>query len=273
MVVLRRARQQQAAAGCQAAAQQGVERRGAGRDHALVDPLLVFAGHQPRKHLQPPAVEVEVVLAAAELHAAQLHHAQPPLVGAIVVGVLVQVQHAVRDAVQVLVAIAARAVVEHQHRAAALREEALEREDLAPVAQRALGQQPHLRQAVEDHALRLLLVDQAHHVARGLPELELRGMQHRLLGLLAESLVAHQVVDLDALERPAVRGSHLGQFLGGFGQRDVEPALARGTAGLQELQRERGLARARRALDQVEVLRGQPAAEDVVEAGDARGGE
>ena len=50
--------------------------------------------------------------------------------------------------------LGARHVVEQQHRAVAPDEELLERQDLPAVAQRIAGEQPHLRQRVEDDARR-----------------------------------------------------------------------------------------------------------------------
>ncbi len=74
---------------------------------------------------------------------------------------------------------------------------------------------------------------------------------------------------VDALERPAVRARHAVQLFLGLGERHVHAAFAAAAAFQQVLQRERGLARARVALDEVDAVRGEAAAEDVVEAGDA----
>ena len=70
----------------------------------------------------------------------------------------------------------------------------------------------------------------------------------------------------DAVERPAVRGRDCAQLFLGFGQRDVEDRLTAGGGGLQDLHRQRRLARARHAFDEEEAVARQPAGEDVVEA-------
>jgi hypothetical protein len=59
------------------------------------------------------------------------------------------------------------------------------------------------------------------------------------------------------------------QLAGGLGEHDIHAALAPALALQQELQGERRLAGARRALDQVEAIAGQATGEDVIEAEDA----
>jgi hypothetical protein len=54
-----------------------------------------------------------------------------------------------------------------------------------------------------------------------------------------------------------------------LGERDIEDALAAGQSFAQELERQRRLARAREAFDQVQAIADEPAVEDVVEPGDA----
>ena len=66
-----------------------------------------------------------------------------------------------------------------------------------------------------------------------------------------------------------VRAHHALQLLGRLRQRDVETALAAFGAGDEEAQRERRLAGARRALEQVDAVARQAAAQDRVEAVDA----
>jgi hypothetical protein len=62
-------------------------------------------------------------------------------------------------------------------------------------------------------------------------------------------------------------GRHRHQLVRGFRQRDVEALFAFCDTVEQELQAEGGLAGARRAFDQVETLRGQPAIQNIVETG------
>ena len=69
-----------------------------------------------------------------------------------------------------------------------------------------------------------------------------------------------------------MRSGHLAELLLGFRQRDVQDRLAALHAFQQELQRKRGLAGARHALDQVQPVRCKPPAQDVIETFDARRG-
>ena len=100
------------------------------------------------------ATDREVVVAAAEVAAAQLDDLQLPARLAVRRRLLLERDHAVGDALQLQVRALGGAVVEQEHRAVAADEELLEREDLAPVAQRALRQQAHLGERVEHHPLR-----------------------------------------------------------------------------------------------------------------------
>ncbi len=205
---------------------------------------------------------------ALELLAAHLDDAQAPPLGAEILRALLQADDAVRDAVQLKVARIGRLVVEQQHGARAVREEVLQREDLAPVAQRILCQQAHLGQAVEDDAVRLDSFDLRRDAADRLAELDFGRVEDRLLGIRVAARAVDQLEHVDAVERPAVRRDHRLQFLCRFGQRDVEAALPGCDAGQQKSQGERRLAGAGRALEQVEAVRRQAAAQDGVEPGD-----
>jgi hypothetical protein len=178
----------------------------------------------------------------------------------------------VRDAVQLQVVVVGAAVVQQQDGTAATGEECFESQHLAAIAQRVLRQQAHFRQAVEDHAGRLQLLDRGHHAPSGLAQFDLGRMQDRLLGLGTQPFFGHQFEHLHALEGPSVRsrdGPELGR---GFRERDVQALLAVLRAATQELQPERGLAGAGGALDQIKVPAGKPATKYVVESGDAGGG-
>jgi hypothetical protein len=93
-------------------------------------------------------------------------------------------------------------------------------------------------------------------------------VQDRLLALGVEAELVDELVELDAVERPAMRRRRGPQLLGALRQGDVEALLAVRDAVEQELQGERGLAGAGRALEQVEPPLGQAAGQDVVEPGD-----
>ena len=104
----------------------------------------------------------------------------------------------------------------------------LQREDLAPIAQRALREQADLREAVEHDALRLDPLDRLEDALGRLAELEVGRIEQALLLLLVEqALRRHQLVDVIRRRGPAVRLGALAQLLLGLGQGDVEAALAR----------------------------------------------
>src|SRR5690606_42132041 len=78
----------------------------------------------------------------------------------------VERDHAVGNALQLQVGGLARTIVEEQGRTVAASEELLQGQDLLPVAQRALGEQPQLRQRIEHHALRTIPLDGIEQSAR-----------------------------------------------------------------------------------------------------------
>ncbi|KAF1854886.1 hypothetical protein Lal_00009772 [Lupinus albus] len=265
-----RADDQAVGAARQPAAQQGVQLGRAGRAHLGREVARVFGRHQAREHGDPARLQDVVVVAAAEADAAHLDDVHAAALLAEFLGDLVEADDPVRDAVQVLVRCAGL-VVEQEDGAAARGEELLQRQDLAAVAQRILRQQAHFRQAVEHDAGRPDPVDLVHHVARRLAQLHFGGVEDRLLRIRVEHQVAGQLEDLEAVDRPAVARGDGHQFVRRFRQRDVQPAFAARRAVEQELQAQRGLARAGRTLDEVDALRCQAAAENIVEAGNAGG--
>ena len=174
------------------------------------------------------------------------------------------------DAVQLQIGRAAGEVVEQQHRAVLAGEVLLESENLAPVAQRVLGEKPHLGQAIEDDALRLHRLHLVEDRLHGLAKLDLPGMEQRLLLVERQGPLGRgELEQVDAVERPVMARRDGAQLLLGFGERDVEAGLAEVAALEQELQRQRGLAGAGRALDEIDAIGEQAAAQHVVEAGDA----
>ena len=69
---------------------------------------------------------------------------------------------------------------------------------------------------------------------------------------------------------PAMRGCRGPQFLFGFGERDVECRLIGALSLDEELHRQRGLAGAGIALDEVEPVAFDPAIQDIIQAFDAQ---
>ena len=151
---------------------------------------VVLGGHQPGKHLQAAAPDDEVVKAAAEVHPAQLDHPQAPALAAVQRGQLLQGDHAVGDALQVTVGGLAGAIVQQQHGAAPPGEVLLQRQHLAPVAQRALGQQADLRQRVEHHPLGLDPVAHVEHRLGGLGQLDLGRVKQGVVAVAGQRVPA-----------------------------------------------------------------------------------
>ena len=270
----RRAADERARAGLEPAAEQRIE----GADPALEAPRHVQApvirGDEAREDHQAAAADGEVVVAALEGRSAVLGHLQAPALRAVLGRQLLEQQHAVGDALDLQVLLGGGAVVEQQHRAAATREDLLERQDLPAKTQRAPRQQAQLRQGVDDHPLGLEPVGLREHGAHGLAQLDLRRVEDRVLLIRLEAgLAGHQLVDVDALQRPAVRGRHRPQLLLGLRQGDVEDPLSASRALLQELQGEGGLPRARQAFDEIQAPGRETPAQDRVQALDSGTGQ
>ncbi len=161
-------------------------------------------------------------------------------------------------------------IVEHDDGATPSHEKLLERENLAAVTERALREEAQLRQRIEHHPPGLAALDGLDDPTRRLVELDFRGRQHRELLVAFEFLlVGDQFDDLDAVERPAVGlGAGL-QFFLGLGERDIQTLLAGAYALEQELQCQRGLARARIAVNEIEALRDQSATQHLIQPRDS----
>src|SRR5690242_10256693 len=104
----------------------------------------MFGGDESREHIEPAATNRKIMKATAEGHATHLAHAQAAPLGAVLIDQLFEHHDSMRDALQMIVLGAARAIVEHQHRAVMPAEELLEREHLTTVTQRVLRNEPQL---------------------------------------------------------------------------------------------------------------------------------
>src|SRR4051812_13284298 len=107
---------------------------------------------QPREDRQPPARNQEIVISSAELHAAQLHDAQPPAIGTVVRRRLLQLDPPVRHRVRLRLWPAAEAIIEQQHSGLLSYEVLLERKDLPAKTERVLRQQAQLGQRIKHDA-------------------------------------------------------------------------------------------------------------------------
>ncbi len=150
-------------------------------------------------------------------------------------------------------------------------EKLLQGEDLAPIPQRALRQEPHLGERIHYDAGWFRSLDLPEQHPHRLAELHLGRVEHRLSAFAGRlGLGRHQLEDVDPLERPAMRFRGGAKLVGGLGQGDVERLLARLASGKQELQAERRLARAGSAFDEMDAVPDEAAAKNVVEIRDPR---
>jgi hypothetical protein len=102
----------------------------------------------------------------------------------------------------------------------------LEGEELAAVPQGVPGQEPQLREAVEDDVLRLQAFDLGEDLPGRLAELDLRGVEDDVGGFAAGvELRAGEVDDLDGVQGPAVRAAGPLEVLPRLGEGDVEAGL------------------------------------------------
>jgi hypothetical protein len=122
-----------------------------------------------------------VVRAAAEGDAAVFDHTQPAPLGAIGLVDQLQRQHRVRHAAHLQVGAERGAVVEQDGGAGTFGQILLERQHLAPVAQRALGQQLQLGQRIEHHAARLVFVDRRQDALGGVAQFDLGRVEDGVL--------------------------------------------------------------------------------------------
>ena len=150
-----RADDQRARPGSDAAAEQLVEPGNPAVHDLARKSRAMIGGDQSGKHGDAAGLDVEVVVAAAKTLAAALDDAQPPPFAAVDRRQLVEMDHAVRDAVNGAIGALGGEIVEHDDGRIMLREIMLQRENLPPVAQRALRQQTDFREAVDDDPLGL----------------------------------------------------------------------------------------------------------------------
>ena len=160
-----------------------------------------------------------------------------------------------RDAVHGLVGDFSGQIVEQHHRGVEFREVMLDRQNLPPIAQRTLRQQPDFGQAVEHDPARPRAFDGLKNLFGGFAEFEVGRIEQALLLLgIQQAFRRQQFEHLDAVvQRPAMRGGAVAQFALGFGQRDVKAFFAGLRAFEQELQRNGGLAGAGRAFEQEQM--------------------
>ena len=223
-----RAHDERARAFLDAAAQQRIELRdAAGQLRARSSVCRCSEATSLGKILRPPLSDDVVVIPAAKLHAPVLDDAETAALGAVLGIQLLEQHHAVRDALHLQVAIDRGQVVEEDDGAVPGREELLQCEDLPPIAERAAGEEPQLRERVEDDTCRLQPRHVAENQLRDRRQLDFRRVKHRVLLVEREFIFRRrELPDGDAVEHPAMRLGARAELLFGFRERDVENRLA-----------------------------------------------
>src|SRR4029079_11318743 len=110
----------------------------------------------------------------------------------------------------------------------------LQGQDLPPVAQGIAGQEAHLGERVEHDAARTDALHDLQHSARRLVELDFGRVEERVV-TAARGLRRGQLVQLDAVERPAVGGGYGSQLFRRLREGDVEARLPEAGAFEEEL--------------------------------------
>jgi len=178
-----RPRHQSAGAAHRTTAKQIVQLTYATRRHFTGKLGMMGRGDQARVDSEAALADGKVVIARDEIDATQLLDLKSATGGAEVERQPLQRDDAVAQAVEmrVLASIVASHVVDQDHGRIAAGEELLERQHLTAIAERILCQQPHLRQAVEHHALRLNALHLGFDQPNRLAQLHLPWVEYRLL--------------------------------------------------------------------------------------------
>jgi hypothetical protein len=213
--------------------------------------MEVIRRHEPRVDDDAAGEDAEVVVPVAEGQTAHLHELQPPPRRSVQRRVALQLHDAVRHALELHVVHVRGAVVEEEDGDVTPGEELLQRQDLLPIAQRALREETDLRQRVEDDAVGLEPLDLGEEAFDRLPQLHFGGVEDRGLVFFETVLTDELFVDVDVADVPPVRARHGSQFVARFRQRDVHRRLAVPHAFEEKLQPESRLADSRITLQQI----------------------
>ena len=153
---------------------------------------------------QAACADLEVVMPLDAGDTPYFDYADPPARPPKFEGHLLELNHAVRNTLQLLILLVGRSVVEHQNRTPAAGEVLLEGEDLATVAKRVARQQPHLGQRIKDHTRGLDAFSGLQNPLDHLGKFNFRRVIERVL-LVGQRPRGGQLINANPVERPPVR--------------------------------------------------------------------
>ena len=232
----------------------------------------MLGSHEARIDFHATALNAVVVKPLAELCAAQLLDLQAAPLDAIFPFCAFHQNHAVGDALELLIVAFAGAIVQQQHGAFASGKILFQAQNLTAITEGVARQQTQFRERIEHHADRLQSLDFRHDGVGGVGHFDFGRIEDRVLGLRPElRLIGSQFKYFDLIERPVVRIGDLQQFRFRFRKSDVEALLATTDTLHEELHGNGGLAGSWIALDEVEVITGESPSQNVVQARDPGG--
>ena len=141
-----------------------------------------------------------VVIPAPEGGPAELHHAYPSPIGAVLARGLFERDHTVRKALDLQIRIACAPIVEQEHRAIATGKKLLQTEDLSAVEAAGLAEKADLGERVEHHSRRLELHHLVEENAHRRLELDVLRCIERVVVESAILLGRRQLEERDAVE-------------------------------------------------------------------------
>jgi len=225
--------------------------------------------YQLGKDDQPAPADREVVKPLDRGDTAVLDDADPAAGASVFNRQLLEENHAVRQALQLQVAVFGGVVVQQQHGAGAPGKVLLQRQDLPPVPQGVPREQPHFGQRVEDHARRPHALDDCEHRFHRLAQFDFGRVIERVVILRCRGVGCRKLEQLEPFERPPVRNRNGPKFPGCFRQGDVQARLAALPPLHQKLHRQCGFARAWIALNQVHPIGSEATPEQLIQSGDS----
>jgi hypothetical protein len=207
----------------------------------------VFGRDQARKHLNASSLDGKIVESSSKGLPTILNNTHPPPLGTIVGAEFLEPDHTMGNAVGGPVQCFGREIIQGQHGGFAARKVVLESQQLAPIAQRTLGEEANLRETVDHDASWLHSLHCFRNHLDRLAQLKVRGVQQALLPVrIEEGICRLQLKDLnEIIQIPTMRRRAFQEFLLRFRQRDVKRSLFRSHAFHQKSYCNGGLTRSR----------------------------